>query len=26
VRVIGGYVPQRERPRWSARREAAHAD
>ena len=26
VRVIGGFVPQRERPRWAARREAAHAD
>jgi hypothetical protein len=26
VRVIGGYVPQRERPKWGARREAAHAE
>jgi hypothetical protein len=27
VRVIGGYVPQREKPRWQARRtEHAAAD
>jgi hypothetical protein len=28
VRVLGGYVPQRERPRWGARRtpDPAHAN